>query len=60
MSSLFSIITYYYICMPISKYLSPYIVYYIGITPIFIPMTSTIIIKPIQIIVEYMLIKMIK
>ena len=52
-TSLFSIISYYYICTPISKYLSTYIVYYTGITPLLIPMTSNIIVKPIQLIIEY-------
>ena len=52
-TSLFSIFTFYFICDPISKYLSTYIVYYVGIKPVFIPMTSNIIVKPIQLIVEY-------
>lgn len=52
-TSLFSIMAYYYIYEPISKYLSTYIVYYTGITPVFIPMTSSLIVKPIKLIIDY-------
>lgn len=50
---IFSLLKYYYICVPISKYISSTIIYYTCISPVFIPMTSNLIEKPINIIIHF-------
>jgi hypothetical protein len=53
--SFISLLKHYYICVPLSKYISFYIIYYTGITPVFTPMTSNLIEKPIHVIITFII-----
>jgi hypothetical protein len=57
MSTLLTIFGYYYISIPISKLISPFILYYTGINPLFNPVITNLAVRPIHIVIEYVIYK---